>query len=80
MENKGVGETHVVASSSEEALNLDSSERRPLTMDRDSIDLEAGPGEQPQCRICLESDGEFEFHATKYDIRLSESCYSEETD
>ena len=28
---------------------------RPI--DRDRIDLEAGPGEQPQCRICLESDG-----------------------
>ena len=26
-------------------------------IDRDRIDLEAGPGEQPQCRICLESDG-----------------------
>ncbi|XP_031499071.1 uncharacterized protein LOC116263440 isoform X2 [Nymphaea colorata] len=26
-------------------------------MDRDTIDLEAGPGEQIQCRICLETDG-----------------------
>lgn len=25
--------------------------------ERDQIDLEAGPGQQPQCRICLDSDG-----------------------
>lgn len=28
-----------------------------LTMERDTIDLEAGPGDQIQCRICLETDG-----------------------
>lgn len=41
------------------------SERQPFLssppaispLERDHIDLEAGPGEQPQCRICLESDG-----------------------
>ncbi|RWV96354.1 hypothetical protein GW17_00040951 [Ensete ventricosum] len=27
--------------------------------DRKEIDLEAGPGEQFQCRICLETDGVF---------------------
>lgn len=28
----------------------------PIT-DPNEIDLEAGPGEQIQCRICLETDG-----------------------
>lgn len=40
-------------------VDMDVIERRPLIMDRDEIDLEAGPGEQPQCRICLETDGRF---------------------
>lgn len=38
-------------------VDMDAIERRPLIMNRDEVDLEAGPGEQPQCRICLESDG-----------------------
>jgi hypothetical protein len=42
---------------------VDVIERRPLIMDRDDVDLEAGPGEQPQCRICLESDGNSHFFA-----------------
>lgn len=29
----------------------------PLIADIHAIDLEAGPGEQIQCRICLETDG-----------------------
>lgn len=46
------------ASASEAVVDVDVIERRPLIMDRDDVDLEAGPGEeQPQCRICLESDG-----------------------
>lgn len=32
----------------------------PIT-DIHNIDLEAGPGEQIQCRICLETDGNFTF-------------------
>lgn len=32
----------------------------PLT-DPSEIDLEAGPSEQIQCRICLETDGNFTF-------------------
>jgi hypothetical protein len=32
----------------------------PLS-DPSSIDLEAGPSEQIQCRICLETDGNFNF-------------------
>jgi len=45
------------SASSETVVDMDVIERRPLIMDRDEVDLEAGPGEQPQCRICLESDG-----------------------
>ena len=44
-------------SASELVVDIDAIERRPLVMDRDDVDLEAGPGDQPQCRICLESDG-----------------------
>lgn len=44
-------------SAAEAVVDVDVIERRPLIMDRDDVDLEAGPGEQPQCRICLESDG-----------------------
>ncbi|KAK4749386.1 hypothetical protein SAY87_026835 [Trapa incisa] len=29
----------------------------PISVDTSEIDLEAGPGEQIQCRICLETDG-----------------------
>lgn len=29
----------------------------PAMTDPSEIDLEAGPGEQIQCRICLETDG-----------------------
>lgn len=31
----------------------------PVITDPSEIDLEAGPGEQIQCRICLETDGTF---------------------
>jgi len=31
-------------------------------VDPSSIDLEAGPSEQIQCRICLETDGNFNFN------------------
>jgi hypothetical protein len=47
----------------EAVVDVDVIERRPLIMDRDDVDLEAGPGEQPQCRICLESDGNSHFFA-----------------
>ena len=53
MEKNAIG----MASSSEAVVDIESVEHRPLIMDRDSVDLEAGPGDQPQCRICLESDG-----------------------
>lgn len=50
-------------SAAEAVVDVDVIERRPLIMDRDDVDLEAGPGEQPQCRICLESDGNSHFFA-----------------
>lgn len=53
MEKNAIG----MANSSEAVVDIESVEHRPLIMDRDSVDLEAGPGDQPQCRICLESDG-----------------------
>lgn len=53
MEKNEIG----MANSSEAVVDIESVEHRPLIMDRDSVDLEAGPGDQPQCRICLESDG-----------------------
>lgn len=31
----------------------------PVITDPSEIDLEAGPGEQIQCRICLETDGKY---------------------
>eukprot|EP00246_Nothoceros_aenigmaticus_P007918 TRINITY_DN2219_c0_g1_i2.p1 TRINITY_DN2219_c0_g1~~TRINITY_DN2219_c0_g1_i2.p1 ORF type:complete len:338 (+),score=26.87 TRINITY_DN2219_c0_g1_i2:350-1363(+) len=44
--------------SSSEASEKTAHEASPLlSMSRGDVDLEAGPGEQPQCRICLEIDG-----------------------
>lgn len=35
------------------------------------IDLEAGPGEQIQCRICLETEGNFSLPLSPFPIRVS---------
>lgn len=40
-------------------------------VDPSSIDLEAGPSEQIQCRICLETDGNFNFNIFPFQLLIS---------
>ena len=43
----------------------------PITDPSDEIDLEAGPTEQTQCRICLDTDGNFTF------LSISKQLYAQ---
>lgn len=45
---------------------------QPIT-DHSEIDLEAGPSEQIQCRICLETDGNFSSISIS---RVRANCFS----
>jgi hypothetical protein len=41
-----------------------------LITEPSEIDLEAGPGEQIQCRICLETDGNYLFNCFMLTVKV----------